>query len=93
MVKSIELRGMDREVAMEQLPMKPMSALACAEETLRGVEKNKALIVVTAFARAIYRTYRYFPGISYRMGKYMTQRNRRLMAAPAVDERENTEGE
>jgi NAD(P)-dependent dehydrogenase (short-subunit alcohol dehydrogenase family) len=59
---SIKLLGLDREKVMKGVP-KGICAEECARIVLRGVERNKATIVVTALAKSIWAMQRISPGL------------------------------
>jgi short-subunit dehydrogenase len=44
----------DKEKALDQLPFKPMDARAAAKKILRGVERNRAIIVFPFHARLLW---------------------------------------
>lgn len=52
----------DRDEALKTLP-RAMSPERCADQILRGVERNKAVIVVTLLARFLYLLQRISPGL------------------------------
>ena len=51
---------LDRDKLIAEIP-KPMAADQCAREILRGVERNKATIVITTGGKVFWRLYRYTP--------------------------------
>lgn len=54
---------LDRQKVLESLPERfGISPEACALAILRGVERNKAVIVVTGLAKVLWAIYRVFPG-------------------------------
>ena len=55
------LSGIDREQAMAEFPFKLHPQDYCAEVILHGVERNRAIITVTALARFMWLWYRYSP--------------------------------
>jgi NAD(P)-dependent dehydrogenase (short-subunit alcohol dehydrogenase family) len=55
-----EVVKLDRERLLAEIP-KAMPADQCARDILRGVERNKATIVVTASGKVFWRLYRYTP--------------------------------
>ncbi|MCX5866663.1 MAG: SDR family NAD(P)-dependent oxidoreductase [Proteobacteria bacterium] len=59
---SMKYVNIDREKAMRELPFWGMSPDKCARIILRGVEKNKAIIVVGWDAWLMWHNYRIFPG-------------------------------
>jgi NAD(P)-dependent dehydrogenase (short-subunit alcohol dehydrogenase family) len=67
--------GLDRDWLLAEVP-KSMPADQCAREILRGVEGNQATIVVTAFAKVLWRLYRYAPWMLRFLNKRMLKRMR-----------------
>jgi NAD(P)-dependent dehydrogenase (short-subunit alcohol dehydrogenase family) len=59
---SIKLLSLDREKVMKGVP-KGIGAEECAGIILRGVENNKATIVITALAKSIWAMQRISPGL------------------------------
>ncbi|MCP3951056.1 MAG: SDR family oxidoreductase [Desulfobacterales bacterium] len=61
----------NREKLLESLPERfGITPEECALVVLRGVERNKAIIVVTGFAKILWMLYRIFPGlILWMMGR------------------------
>ncbi len=55
-----KLVKLDRDKLIAEVP-KTMPADQCARDILRGVERNKATIIVTTFARVAWYLYRYAP--------------------------------
>ncbi len=60
--ESCELIGLDREKITELAP-EGMPPRKCARAILRGVERNRAIIVVTALAKAFWVMQRLSPGL------------------------------
>jgi short-subunit dehydrogenase len=53
--------GIDRERMKKEVPVSFYPAADCARDVLHGVEKNRAVIVVTNFAKAVCTFYRLAP--------------------------------
>jgi len=64
--------------------MPQMSAHAAACAILRGVDRNRALIVFPTAVQAIWQLYRRFPGLFYRINIHRMRLFRGLRAAPGV---------
>lgn len=54
----------DREKLLREFPMRLMPAERCARTILRGVERNRAIIVVTGPAHFMWRLYRFAPRLA-----------------------------
>ena len=55
---------LDREKVLKSLPERlGITPEECALVILRGVERNKAVIVVTGFAKILWLLYRIYPGL------------------------------
>jgi NAD(P)-dependent dehydrogenase (short-subunit alcohol dehydrogenase family) len=65
--------GLDREKIIEAIPT-PMPADECASVILSGVERNKATIVVTRFAKILWMLQRISPAIVFWISKRMAKR-------------------
>ena len=60
--------NIDREKMLESLPERfALTPEACALVILRGVERNKAIIVVTGFAKILWLLHRIHPGLIFSM--------------------------
>jgi len=59
-LRTLKVVKLDRDRLLAQIP-KTMPVDQCAREILRGVERNKATIVVTASGKLLWRLYRYTP--------------------------------
>jgi NAD(P)-dependent dehydrogenase (short-subunit alcohol dehydrogenase family) len=66
---------LDRDWLLAEMP-KSMPADQCAREILRGVERNQATIVVTTFAKVLWRLHRYAPWLLSLFNKRMVKRMR-----------------
>ena len=68
--RSVPIIGHDRERFLQTVPLKQfgISAEACARAILRGVEKKRAVVVVTAFAKFAWWLYRLAPWLALRAG-------------------------
>lgn len=78
-LRTTAMRGIDTNAAQALLAStKLMPAAACAQAILRGVEKNKAIIVITPLARFIWLLTRLSPGLA--MALWRTTFLRRVRA-------------
>jgi NAD(P)-dependent dehydrogenase (short-subunit alcohol dehydrogenase family) len=66
---------LDFEKLLAEIP-KTMPADQCAREILRGVERNQATIVVTPFAKVLWRLHRYAPWLLSWFNKRMVKKMR-----------------
>jgi NAD(P)-dependent dehydrogenase (short-subunit alcohol dehydrogenase family) len=64
--RNAEYRNLDREKLLSRLPVRPYPVDKCAREILRGVARNEPVIVVTPYARLMWRLYRLFPWVLHR---------------------------
>lgn len=62
--------------------MPQMSAQAAARAILRGVQRNRPMIVFPAAVQVIWHLYRWFPGLFYRINTHRIRLFRGLRAAP-----------
>jgi short-subunit dehydrogenase len=69
------LLGVEREAVLSNLPVKLYPAEACARDALRGVERNRAVIVVTAPAKVGWLFYRLAPRLMARVMGREASRN------------------
>ena len=76
-MKSAKLLKIDREKFLELVP-KAMSPDRCAQVILRGVERNKATIVVTATAKILWLLHRISPGLVLRLSRHYFREMRKL---------------
>ena len=65
----------DRDRLLAEIP-RTMPPDRCAREILRGVERNQATIVVTRFAKILWRLYRYTPWALNLLGRRSLKRMR-----------------
>ena len=68
--------NIDREKALKALPFWSMAPDKCARIILRGVEKNKAIIVVGWDAWLMWHNYRIFPGAYIWANRYIVKKVR-----------------
>jgi NADP-dependent 3-hydroxy acid dehydrogenase YdfG len=61
--------NMDQERLHAMIPIKPISAEACVKEILHGVARNKAIVVVTWQAKALWLLQRISPGLMGRLSR------------------------
>jgi NAD(P)-dependent dehydrogenase (short-subunit alcohol dehydrogenase family) len=82
-LRTTEFRGMDREALQGVVEGRMTSAAVCAQVVLRGVAKNKPIIVVTAAAFAIWWLTRLSPRAAMWLWRSVfLARIRRTLAAP-----------
>ncbi len=68
-IHSSRMVGIDREKAIKSVPLHlSISPEQCARRILRGVKRNKAVIVVTAWAKVMWWFYRISPGLFMWLG-------------------------
>lgn len=60
---------LDPDVLTRVAPQKPIPPRRAARQILRGVERNRFYIVITATVHALWRLHRYAPGASLRVGQ------------------------
>ncbi len=78
-INSMTLLKIDREEALSKFPTSIlMDADKCAQVILRGVARNKAIIMVTAYAHLGWWFYRLFPGLVTALSGKMAHRVRAL---------------
>lgn len=73
--------NVDREAALAEMPFKFYPVDACAREILRGVAKNRRMIVVTRQARLLHGLNRLAPGFWGRLSGWTFERLRRRVEA------------
>lgn len=64
---NMTLLNTDRQALLKSIPLKLHPPEACARAALRGVERNQAIIVVTAFAKIGWLLYRLSPALMGRL--------------------------
>ena len=69
--ESMEYPNYDREKLLNLLPSWRMTPETCARKILKGVERNRAIILVGADARAYWGLYRVSPGLFLRLNRLM----------------------
>lgn len=74
MVEGTELLGYDAEAIRTELPSPPYPVERCAADVLAGVERNDALIVVTASARIAHALQRTAPALMRHASSWLLQR-------------------
>jgi NAD(P)-dependent dehydrogenase (short-subunit alcohol dehydrogenase family) len=75
------LLNVDRETLLKSLPFRLYPADACARDILRGVERNDAIIVVTAVAKIAWLLYRIAPRLMLRWSRSVAERSALLSRA------------
>ena len=70
----------DREEMLKSLPERfGITSEACAQIILRGVQRNKAIIVVTGFAKVLWALQRISPAVIRRMMRRDLRKSRKVM--------------
>ena len=69
------LGNADREAVVNSVPVKMYPAAACARDALRGVARNRPIIVVTAAAHAGWLVYRVAPSFWIRLAQWFVAGN------------------
>lgn len=72
---NMTLLNTDRQALLKSIPLKLHPPEACARATLRGVERNQAIIVVTTFAKIGSLLYRLSPALMGRLIALSAQRS------------------
>ena len=77
---TVELRDADAgvEAILKAFPEKPMNPRRGARLILRGVDRNRFLIITSVTAHALWRLHRYAPNTSIRLGKIAINKFRSL---------------
>ena len=70
-----KLLNCDRETLLNSVPLKLHPASQCARAILRGVARNQAIIVVTAFAKFLWLLYRLAPALFTRTLQSVAERS------------------
>jgi NAD(P)-dependent dehydrogenase (short-subunit alcohol dehydrogenase family) len=65
-----EYSGVDREGLQAAIPLRAMTATRCAELILKGAERNRGLIPVSAATRFEYLLTRYMPWLALRIAAF-----------------------
>jgi len=73
--------GIDRDKMLENVP-KGIPPEECARVVLDGVERNKAIITVTAVAKIWWALHRLSPSIGFWLGRRLVKRMRKLRVEP-----------
>jgi NAD(P)-dependent dehydrogenase (short-subunit alcohol dehydrogenase family) len=78
-------RNLDGKAMVAAIPLKPLPVDRCVAQILRGVSKNRPIIVMPRFARFEWWLYRYFPRIAGRLLRQRRAlfRRHRLPALPS----------
>ena len=74
---SMKYVKLDREKALKELPFWGLDPAKCARKILRGVKKNKAIIVVGWDAWLMWHNYRLWPGAYIWANRYIVEKVRR----------------
>jgi NAD(P)-dependent dehydrogenase (short-subunit alcohol dehydrogenase family) len=74
-VNSAKLLDVDREEVMSRFPAKLHSADDCARAIVKGVARNRAIIVVTWPAKVAWFLYRLAPGLMMRLARVAAERS------------------
>jgi len=70
--------NLDKEGLLKMIPIKPISAEACAKEILDGVKRNKAIVVVTWQAKALWLLGRISPRLMERIALQAARNMRKV---------------
>lgn len=70
-----EFLNVDGETVLQDLPFRLHPVDLCARVILRGVARNRAIIVVTLPAHVFWRFYRFFPRLTLRLMQLVTERS------------------
>ena len=81
---SLQLLNCDRETALRAFPLKLHPADECARVVLRGVARNRPIIVVTSFARLAWLVYRLSPSLAIRLAQSAAARSPLLESRKVV---------
>lgn len=73
-----------REELLQRMPLRPYTPERCAAAILRGVERNKPIIVVTPHAKVMWALYRISPALYLRILTLLLRRVRREMSGGGV---------
>jgi NAD(P)-dependent dehydrogenase (short-subunit alcohol dehydrogenase family) len=73
-VNSAKLLDVDRNEVMSRFPAKLHSAEECAQAIVKGVAKNRAIIVVTRPAKVAWVLYRLAPGLMMALARFVAER-------------------
>lgn len=71
-----------REAVLNAMPFKPVSAELAAARILAGVERNQAIISFPAYARWLWRAYRWWPALLEILGRKQIRDLRRVRIKP-----------
>lgn len=88
-LKNSTYRALDGQAMQDQiakLPVRPLSAEACARRILRGARRNRAIITTNALTRLEWLLYRLLPGLGIQLGQWRGRKmqNHRV-DAPALE--------
>jgi NAD(P)-dependent dehydrogenase (short-subunit alcohol dehydrogenase family) len=72
-----KLLGLDRDRMLEAIPSELMSADDCARHALRGVAKNRPIVLVTRLAKVAHWLHRFWPGATHRLAALQLDRTRK----------------
>jgi NAD(P)-dependent dehydrogenase (short-subunit alcohol dehydrogenase family) len=74
----------DRDAVLASLPVALYPAERCAQDALRGVARNHAIILVTPFARIGWWVYRMAPRLVIRLARFAADRSPMLNRGPTA---------
>jgi len=77
-IESTKYVRFDPEAILKAFPEKPMNPRRGARLILRGVDRNRFLIIMSVTAHALWRLHRYAPNTSIRLGKIAINKFRSL---------------
>ncbi|MBK7974634.1 MAG: SDR family oxidoreductase [Deltaproteobacteria bacterium] len=75
---SLEYVNLDKQAAMRELPFRLRPADECARAILRGVARDRGVIVITAEARALWYLSRLAPRLTVAIGALAARRSQKL---------------
>ncbi len=82
LTQNIDTVNMDQAAALEQIARAPLTFGApddCARDILRGVEKNRAVILVTAHGKLMVWAFKWMPGLVYRIAQSGLAKGRKAL--------------
>lgn len=76
------LVGTNMDDYMGEFPLKPYPVKRCAQDVLRGVRKNRAIIVVTGHAKLLWMLWRLSPTLQLRLSRHLLAESRKRFPRP-----------
>lgn len=77
--------GIDRDQLLENMPFKFYDPAYCARAVLRGVQRNKAIVVITPFAKLAWLLFRISPSLFVWTGRFFVRRIRNRFRTEPVN--------